>query len=409
MKDISGKKVSILSDSKYQLGKTQREIKEKLKTKGAEIVSDYDKSDFIILGKKNRSLHFLNDKHKILVEAELEAQEPKHFTYFGGLAQKLFDMLRQLIAMDNVTVDMFEIGAGLTEKEFATIEKRLKKPLPKSVKEFYSVFGHVKMLWHFSNPPVSYRGIYHKGLYLHSGQHNGCINILPLRKFLFENWKNPELYLSLPADKDIRLFDLYADYHIIGCELSNDEDPKVYLGSDHGVNFELINDLTFSVYINRVIGIYGYVNRFTNTKQWIIGGNGYIFDQFSVEDIKDDENIQKLSTGFVALDSANAAEIENYKRKSWEEIKDLLSQEAYKEAFVKARILSSSDLYACSVMLDVWVIEENEEMFYKGIAAFSGRGFDLEKYESETEQRTYLDKPEYGVLKKTLSGNKGDE
>lgn len=403
---ISGKKVSILSDSKYDLGKTQKEIKKNLISKGAEIVSDYGKSDYVILGKKNRSLHFLNKNNNILIETELIDEKHNNLNYFQDLEQKLFNMLRRLISMENITVDMFEVGKGMNEEELEKIEKKLKKPIPKSVKEFYSVFGYVKVLWSFKNPPVSYREIYSNSLYLHSGQHNGCINILPIKKFLFEDWKNPELYLSIPNDKDIRLFDLYSDYHILACELSDEEDPKVYLGSDHGVSFESLNNLTFSNYVKRSIGIYGYLNRFTNTNKWILAGNGYIFNQSHVEDIEDKHNKTKSIEGFVDLDSSNTEEIENYKDKSWETIRNLLSQKEYQKVFDKARTLSRYDLNAYSIMLDFWVIEENEDMFFKGIEAFFERGFDIEKYESETEQKKYLNTPEYNELKKTLSNNK---
>lgn len=403
MRIIKGKKVSIISDSKYQFGKTQKEIKEAFKSLGAEIVSDYDKSDFVILGKKNLSLHFLNKKNNIIVETELIDKKVNHFNYFEGIEQKVFDMLRGLISMDNITVDMFEVGSGVTEKEFEAIEKRLKKTIPASIKEFYSVFGYIKMLWHFDKPPETYRKIYHNSLYLHSGQHNGCINILPITKFLFEDWKNPELYLSLPKDKDVRLFDLYSDSHIFGCELSNDEDPKIYLGSDHGASFDLLENLKFSDYIKTEIGIYGYLNRLTNTNSWLLDSSGYIFDQPHIEDIKDVKNIQKSNNGFVLLDTSNAKEIENYKTQSWEKIRHLMSQNEYKKAFEKARAFSSIDINAYSVMLDVWVIEENKEMFFKGIKIFSERGFSLNEYEIESEQRKYIDTSEYQEFKKTLS------
>lgn len=87
----------------------------------------------------------------------------------------------------------------------------------------------------------------------------------------------------------------------MAAELSEAEDPNIYLGDDHGAEFNPVQNLTFSTYINRIVGIYGYLNRFTNTNKWITDGEGYVFDQAHVEDINDKKNKEKSLTGFVDL------------------------------------------------------------------------------------------------------------
>lgn len=438
IEQLKGKTLEINTNSRFQLGKTQKAIREALASRGiSNLVSS--SGDYMLLGRYNDCIHFLDERHKLIFERELMERSPISHTYFEGLEQKLYDMVRHLGAMENVRLDLFSIGEGLTETEFEAIEKKLKFPIPRAIREFYSIFGHVQLLWHFKNPPHE-GSIYTGSLYIHSGQHQGCINILPLRKFLFNNWKDPELYLELPEDKDVRLFDLYSDYHIVGCDVSDSPDPQVYLGSDHGVDFAPLKGLTFSEYIKKEIGIFGFLNRFTNTSRWIKGGNGYIFDQPYVEDIKDLENIEKAGKGFVDLDTSNQEEVLDYVERTKERIAELKDEGDHKRlydflrrsylwrydqsAFAEVRelvdrLLSGEDedkyddvldllgmsqywdhdVSIFSTILDIQTITDNAERYFVYLKRAILQGFDLSAYERSTRHRKFVGTAEYEMAK----------
>lgn len=439
---LQGKTLEINTNSKFQLGKTQKAIREALALKGiSNLVTS--SGDYMLLGRYNDCIHYLTDQDNLIFERELMESNDFSYTYFEGLETKLYTMVRRLAAMENVRLDLFSIGEGLTEEEFETIEKKLKFPLPQAIKEFYRVFGHIQLLWHFKNPP--HEGNWYTGnLYIHSGQHNGCINILPLRKFLFNKWKDPELYLDLPENKDVRLFDLYSDYHIVGCDLSGrNPDPLIYLGSDHGVDFRQLNGLTFSEYINREIGIYGYLNRFTNTNRWIKGGNGYIFDQSHVEDITDTENIEKASNSFVDLDTSNQEEIRKYVKRTKERIREIKQENDYNklyeflrtsylwkydnDAYAEIRelvdhllnneddakydqiedILGMSqywdhDVTIFNLVLDIQTIRGDSTFYFMDLKRAIKKGFNISEYEQTTQHRKFVETAEYEETKSAV-------
>ncbi len=397
-KRIANARIGLVDDSKYNLGKSKKEIKQRLEVNGTKVVSCFDEHDITLLGKKHQSLHYIKKDAVILFDRELIN------TQITPLEQKTFSMIRNLIKMENITIDWLELGEGLTEKQLVVLEKKLKSPIPKALKDFYSVFGHVKLLWHFNNPPVKGRQVYTgNSLYIHSGQHDGCINILPLKKVLFENWKDSEYYFNFPEGKNIVLFDLYSNYHILGFNLSETEDPEIYLGEDHGVSFDPIKSLNFTTYIKMLLGIYGYTNRFTDTKNWIVKGEGYIFDLSTIVDKPDKNNIKASFDGFVHLNTSNTLAIEKYKEQTWSIIHRLIEEKEFEKALNNARILSKYDTDAFGVMLDIWVINEDEEMFFKGLAAFFRKGFNIKKYEKETKQTNYFATEKYKNFVQMLS------
>lgn len=396
-KHLKGKKLVILGDSKYSIGKNKKEIKQVLANYDAKIVDVSKPHDAILIGHKHQSLHYLKKDSKLLFERELQTNQ------LSELEQKAHQMIRNLLQMDNITIEWLEIGDGLTEEELLKIEQKIKRPLPSAIRSFYQLFGHFKLLWSFKNPPVKGRQVYiGKTLYLHSGQHNGCINILPLNKVITEKWAKTYEF-QLPDDKQVYPFDLYSYYHIISFELGEAEDPAIYLGEDHGVEFIPVQQLTFSKYINMLFGIYGYVNRFTNTSNWITDGAGYVFDLSHVVDEKDEINIEKSQANFVNLDTSNAKAIEQYKTQKWATIYQLLEEKAFAKALTEAKFFAKYDLNAYGVMLDIWAIENNEEMYYKGLEVFVARGFDLLSYEKETTHRQFIDSETYKTFREKLN------
>jgi hypothetical protein len=142
-------------------------------------------------------------------------------------------------------------------KTLKNMKKKLNKKIPLAIKEFYSLFGHIQLLWDYSEPYVN-RGIkagkaWNLDAY---DNHIGSIQILPLKTVLFENWNQ---YFEL--DDDQKVFDFYSDYNMIALSLGSVDDPTMYKGDDHGATFEDHTTMTFYEYIYLTLNMSGLKER----------------------------------------------------------------------------------------------------------------------------------------------------
>jgi hypothetical protein len=375
--------------AKYRLGKNGKAVKILLESHGATIKNYASKEhDYVLLGLEHSFANLYDRTGSLIFENELIEQPAVELKYFQGLEARFYDMLRRLYKQPNVSFDFFSIGKGLTEDDFAKIEKKFKRKLPAAVKEFYSIFGHIKLLWSFNRPSQTRRFYLDKNAHcLHSGQHEGSIHIMPLTRVLSEDWGK---YHSIPENKNLKIFDYYSLYHMLSFELSDKDNPDIYRGEDHGVCFDHLPSLSFSTYINMVIGAYAYINRFKYLEFWT---------NSQQDSILDEANLSQACSGFLDLDFDNKKAVEKYIVKTWEKINEQLHKGDLKQAFELARWFLKYDVKAYAVCLDFLASDQDEAHYFHCLQSAIENNFDLADYEKTTQYRQFLDTAAYREIK----------
>lgn len=386
---IKDKTIVYVSGGKYKTGK-EKELKEALAAHGAINPQRYSHkpSDYVLIGQQHSFLNMVDRSGTLLFENEIIAAEPRELHYFKDFEKRFYDALRVLYKQKIISLGYLSLGKGMTEDEFKKIEKKTKQKIPAAVKEFYSIFGHLQLLWNFDRPSFDgYRRADRDMLCIHSGQHQGSINILPLKKVM-ENWSNPP-YSNPPEGIEIKVFDFYSEPHQLAFHLSGDDDPIVYSGDDHGAGYNK-EDLRFSEYINMLPGIYCYLNRFLHLQLWTSNEKDYLFTP---------ENIKIATEGYVSIDFSNKREVDRYIKGTWENINDKIKQGKYEEAYEKARWFTRYDKNVFYTILDLATLLNDEEDYFGWLEAVVEEGLDLENYEKTSEHRKFLDSENYPVKK----------
>ena len=394
---IKGKQFHILGEgSTYQFGNNLEEINATLL--GAE-VSEFNKKSpgDILIGSESTFSHHLNSNKNgtFVFERELLDEPTQDRSYFKGFEAKFFDMLRQLHQQANVSLTYLSMGDGMTEEELARIETKLGRKLPRAVREFYQIFGELKLLWEFKKPRIRKDTYINSNSYcIHSGQHQGSMHIMPLTQVLFEDWRGNDHYM--PEGVDLKIFDYYSLYHMLSFELAELDDPILFLGEDHGAGFEKM-EVTFSSYLKMIVGVFGYINRFKHLQFWTVNEK---------EGIQEPENWNKAVEGFVSLDFSNQHEIDQYIKRTWERIHEALENEAYDKAYdLASDEFWSYDVKANAVVLDVLTHRGSEDEYFEWLGYAMEDKFDLAEYEANTKFPGFITHEKYIAIKEKASTN----
>lgn len=199
-----------------------------------------------------------NGKGKAITEQELiEHPLITNSEFLSDIFERFSEMMTRLLSEKNIRLESYKINKPITEKQFASFEKRLKQPIPKAVKEFYSVFGSMQILWKFAYPRIKH-GISsgrNQWNYSYRDSHPGTIQFLPLSIIVKEKWHDSEMYFAMT--EQMKMFDYLSEYHMVALELSEADNPIVKLGTDHGVDFSDYLPMTFSDYIKFTFHTFG--------------------------------------------------------------------------------------------------------------------------------------------------------
>ncbi len=83
-------------------------------------------------------------KGKAIAEQELiEHLELEKSAFFSDIFEKFSVMMTHILTERNIILESYRINKPITEKQFATLEKYLKQLIPKSIREFCSIFGSI--------------------------------------------------------------------------------------------------------------------------------------------------------------------------------------------------------------------------------------------------------------------------
>ena len=189
--------------NKFTIANKKTEVKLLLEQSGATVKKLNKEEDIYLLIGRDLLVSGRNYYHnrKYLFDDELLEHQDNELTFFPNLRNDFYTMLRGLLERKDLYVHYFSVGKPLTEEDFGKYEKKLKRKIPLAIKEFYSVFGHIQLLWDYSQPYVN-RGVragkaWNVDAY---DNHIGSIQILPLHTVLFENWGK---YVALEANQGV--------------------------------------------------------------------------------------------------------------------------------------------------------------------------------------------------------------
>ena len=329
---------------------------------------------------------------KAIAEQELiEYPALEYPEFIAEVFEHFSAMMTRILSEKNMILESYKINKPITEEQFAAFEKRLKRPIPQLVKEFYSIFGSMQILWRFRYPRIKH-GITsgrNQWNYSYRDSHPGTIQFLPLSIIVKEKWHAEDSSFLMTENQ--KMLDYFSEYHMVALELSEADNPIVKLGTDHGIDFSDYLPMTFSDYIKFTFHTFGLRERgsFFPIR---IGRHMSYADQLKRFQKIIDEPIQ---FDFDNMKARNELK-ENIKAKFRTAInnKDL---DAAKEVIGELSdgihpILELIGSYY--LKLELAAIQDNEEYFdmYLGSAIVNyGQRFDFEYYESETSSNRFQD------------------
>lgn len=258
---------------KYFLGSKQK-VSAYIEENGGLIIRDKyepEEFDYILIGSQVNDFGYMASKHlrkypkaKILFEQELIFESLQENVYMKSFFKNCMDRLRDIFSHNDILVAYYSVGKPYGAEDFNKIEKKLHQRIPTSIKEFYSIFGKIKLIWTYSSINVERSFYDEKDAYNlisnNCGEMFGSIQILDLKKVLFEDWTKLEHNIQIELGKSLKIFDYYSDNHMAAFDIENDN-PLVYIGDNYGATFTDCKPMLFSDYLQLVINTYGYFNR----------------------------------------------------------------------------------------------------------------------------------------------------
>lgn len=375
---------------KFRLAKTKKYVGGTLQELGATIVKEGGKC---LVGRETENFYTAFANADYVFEGELEDRSyQESFEYFKNFDLKFYDMMRGLLATDNISFTYISIGAPLVEEDFAKLEKKLKRSIPKAVKEFYSIFGELRILWKHRNPYINTgRNASKKAWNLdYHDNHVGSFQILPLKTVLFEKWEDERYCFDVGAD--LKIFDTSSDYHMVALDISDEGDPLVYRGEDHGIQFREASPMLFTKYMDLCLGLYGTRERL-----------GY-FQLPGATHNKSEAEIQAAIAGKADIDINNDAFILPKIEEITTKVDKAISIENYKLAQDQLMDLHGLrqplfDRY----MIDLDRLQQKEDAFAKRIAyAVKDKKFDWQAYEQTNQGDPIFESKAYLKVKKAF-------
>jgi len=251
---VAGKRVMMGHFKKYRLGKPG-EVKRLLEAHGATVLAftSQEACDFVLGGYQAEEVGGF--RAPVVFEEELCAPEPAmgELAYFRP---RLWPMLRELLTHPLIEVSWLSVGPPLAEAAIDKLQKKLKQPLPRLLREFYQQVGELRLHWYWVLPA--------KEVYVNTKMgswpdavdaHAGVINIFTLDKVLSNEWFDPQMCFALTPSQ--RMFDFYNDYHMMAVDLASGDDPLLLVGDDYGVSFSDYGPIRLSEYLPLLLDTYG--------------------------------------------------------------------------------------------------------------------------------------------------------
>ncbi len=258
-KEIEGRQIEIYTESKkFILANKKGDVKNMLENYGA-VVKKFNKDQdiYLLIGRDffvSGNYSYINRKY--LFEDEL-LENHLQLSFFPNLKRDFYNMIRSLLQREDLYIHYFSIGKPLSEDDFEKYEKKLKRKIPLAVKEFYSAFGHIQILWDYKEPYVDRRVRAGKAWNLDAyDNHIGSLQILPLKTVLFEKWDE-----HFDVDNDLKIFDFYSEYNMIALDLDSGENPTMYKGDNYGNTFTDHSTMNFTDYICLTLNLHGLRER----------------------------------------------------------------------------------------------------------------------------------------------------
>lgn len=268
---IKGKRFLLPKDvKKYQIG-SKSKVKELIENNGGIIIKDKYESeefDYILMGSEVKYGGIALGKRikkynaQVLFEQELLVFSPEIKT-FPNFFKFCMDRMRAIFSQEDIMVAHYSVGKPYTAKDFKSLEKKLKHPIPNEIKEFYSIFGKFKLIWGYMSININ-RSFYDEKDALNiiapkCGEMYGSIQILDLKRLLSYDWSN-DYAVELESGEKLKIFDYYSDYHMMAFSLEK-EKSYVYAGDDHGATFSDCKPLLFVDYLKLLFNSYGFFYR----------------------------------------------------------------------------------------------------------------------------------------------------
>lgn len=258
-KEIEGRQIEVYTESKkFILAGKKGDVKNRLENYGA-VVKKFNKDQdvYLLIGRDffvSGNYSYINRNH--LFEDEL-LENHLSLSFFPNLKKDFYNMIRSLLQREDLYIHYFSIGKPLSNEDFEKYEKKLKRKIPSAVKEFYSLFGHIQILWDYKEPYVDRRVKAGKAWNLDAyDNHIGSIQILPLKTVLFDKWEE-----HFDVDDDLKIFDFYSEYNMIALDLNSDDDPTVYKGDNYGNSFTDHSTMSFTDYVSLTLNLHGLRER----------------------------------------------------------------------------------------------------------------------------------------------------
>lgn len=183
----------------------------------------------------------------------------------------------ELTQNKNIHLYSFSTFPGISETYLEAVEKKLKISLSPALKEFYKITNGWQVRW--AKIDNEYRSAFEKEIknsgYVfawdwpaqHYWQIDGIINILPIEKVFFRDYKdfiwfdfeediqtewNKEQINLLKFKQNIRPFDVFDKYYTVAIYIG-DKDLPLLLGNDHNATFQDFKPISFDDYFNHLI------------------------------------------------------------------------------------------------------------------------------------------------------------
>ncbi|WP_420573778.1 hypothetical protein [Kordia sp.] len=288
---IHGKRFLLPSNiKKYHLG-TKKKVTAYIEERGGFIVKDAyqpEEFDHVLIGSQfkhfgyNPQVHLkLYPNATIVFEQEL-LEFDAEFEYLDTFFENVTERLRTIFSHTDIFICYYHIGKPYVSKDFKRLEK--KHHIPKAIKEFYAIFGKLKLIWSYASINIQRSFYDEKDSYniiaSGSGEMYGSIQILDLKRVFREDWTKLEHAIHLKSGEKIKIFDYFSDENMAAFA-TNTENPLVYMGENHGVVFENCKPLVFTDYLKLLFNSYGFIRR------------NYLFDGAYAYGMK--QNLPKLS------------------------------------------------------------------------------------------------------------------
>lgn len=372
---------------KFDLG-NKTFVKQLITENGGTVSNHFkpEEDNYLLLSNRLDHSIYNSEAVPVMLESELVEQPTLDLEYFPNLREKFYAMMHKLGQQKNVVFQHIKIGKPITAKQFTTFEKKLKRPLPKALKEFYSVFGSLQILWYHRQPYQSYSikaGRNHWN-YSYRDNHQGSIQFLPLSTIMKYNWQSEEMCFSMTDT--MKMLDYFSEYYMVAVDLLDADNPSVLLGNDHGVAFNDDESMSLTDYVNMTFNMFGLKERaecfVSHFRQNVAAQRANLAARIQTPIDYDFEN------------KAAIEEVLTENKTKFERAIKAKDYDAAEDAVYK--IIDIENITARYLLIELYAAKNDEKSFLNAVKwAVKRYNFDFERYEKQTSTKRFQDNEEY--------------